>query len=410
MTSISKLAIDHPFGCQNGQSMDNTSSDIIETIRLSDRDKAKLLWAVAETSKQSVPESSRRLRVTSASTHAVLTLIGEGGAKTRFSVLARDLSRWGATLLHGQYIYPETRCELELFGLDHTVHRRVGEVRHVRHIQGMIHNIGIRFEDSIDLSEFVTLSPDEETAHLQELADDMAGCDELDEVTQIVSRVLVVDDYSGDRKLFSYWLTRAGMEVSTANDSTSAKERVEEDDYDLLIIDGIIGDEFGADLISKLRRSQYVGPILAVSADESGEIEQKARACGANEFLSKPLTADRLVNQVHELLGMDQDKDLSPIYSSFNDDREMRPLLTAFTSKLAEQIASLQNANSKNDYDTIDEIARTLKGAGSGYGLETVTEHAQKVMSALEDSVADMSVIRQSVNELIGILNRVRLR
>lgn len=390
--------------------MNNRESDIIETIRLSDRDKAKLLWAVAETSKQTVEANNRRLRVGLANNQATLTLIGEAGVKTHFSVLARDISRWGAAILHGQYVYPEARCELTLHGIDETTHLRAGEIRHVRHVQGMIHNIGIKFDQPIDLTEFTTLSPDEETKHLQELADDMAGSEDLSEVTQIVSRVLVVDDYAGDRKLYSYWLTRAGMEVSTANDVKSGKERIEEEDFDLLIVDGILGDEFGADLISKVRRSQYVGPIIAVSADETGELEEKARAAGADTFLSKPTTYDKIVEKAYELLGMDQDGDRSPIYSTFNDEQDMRPLLTAFTSKLSEQIASLQTANSKNDYEAIDEVARTLKGAGSGYGLETVTEHAQKVMNALEDSAADMSVIRQSVNELIAILNRVRLK
>lgn len=388
--------------------MNSRDQQAIETLRISDRDKSKLLWAIEETSSKKVDESKRRLRVISTNNEAVLTVVGEGGARTRFSVLTRDLSRWGASILHGRYIYPGTRCELEIRGMDNEWQERAGEIRHIRHVQGMIHNLGIHFDEPIDLTDFATLSPDEETKHLQELADDMPTGDE-GVVTQMVSRVLVVDDYASDRKLFSYWLSRAGVEVSTVNDSESARKRVEEEDFDLLVIDGRLGEESGTELIGLLRNSQFVAPILAVSASDDDERKTQSLASGANEFLGKPFTCQQLVDTAFRLMGRDPDAETDPIYSEFKDDHEMRPLLTAFTRGLSDQIKALQTANSINDYETIDEIARTLKGAGTGYGLEAITTHAVAVQNALDDSAADMAVIRQSVNELIGILNRVRL-
>lgn len=390
--------------------MQSKYDDLIETLRISDRDKSKLLWAVNEATKQKVDSTQRRLRVATEHTDAVLTLIGEGGSKTRFAVLVRDLSRWGAAVLHGRYTYPESRCELEIKSLDNAWQTRVGEIRHIRHVQGMIHNLGIRFDKPIDLTDFATLTPDEETMHLQELADDMDEGSTVDVVKQMVHRVLVVDDFASDRKLFSYWLTRAGMEVATANDAESAKERVEEQEFDLLIIDDQLGHDSGTELIGKLRRTQFVGPILAVSADEGEQIQARILGAGANTFLSKPFTYEQLTGKAYELMGVDEHGDASPIYSTLNDDKEMRPLLTAFASKLSAHIKELHSANLKNDYESIDSIARSLKGAGSGYGLAPISEHALGVMHALEDSAADMDAIRQSVNELIAVLNRVKLR
>lgn len=389
--------------------MNSRNDQPIETLRISDRDKAKLLWAVEESSTQTVDTSQRRLRVASNSNDAVLTIVGDSGGKTRFAVIARDLSRWGVSVLHGRYIYPGTRCEVDLRGMDNTWQTRVGEIRHIRHIQGMIHNVGIHFDEPIDLTDFATLSPEDETRHLQELADDMPA-DDGTVVKQMVNRVLVVDDFASDRKLFSYWLTCAGMEVSTVNDGASALDRIEEEEFDLLVIDSRLGKESGSELIQTLRRSQFVSPILSVSASEDGSMEEESLAAGANTFLRKPFTCEQLVETAFGLMGLDAGGDTEPIYSDFNDDKDMRPLLTAFTRGLSDQISQLHTANTRNDYETIEEITHTLKGAGSGYGFEVITNHSQAVLNALDDNAADMAVIRQGVNELIAILNRIKLR
>ena len=396
-------------GTRRATDMNSRDNQPIETLRISDRDKAKLLWAIDESSKRNVEDSQRRLRVNSGNTEVILTLISDNGSRTKLSVITRDLSRWGASVLHGRYVYPETRCELQIKALDGSWHTRTGEVRHSRHIQGLIHNLGIRFDASIDLSDFVMLSPDEETRHLQELADDQPH-DDMGLVKQLVQRILIVDDFASDRKLFSYWLTRAGMDVVAVGDSNSAADQMENEQFDLVIVDSRLGTESGPDLIGKLRRSQYVGPILSVSASEDEEAEQAAISSGANAFLCKPFTSDDLVEAAFSLMGLDVDADLEPIYSTLNDDDEMRPLLTAFARGIPENIEQLHAANSTNDYDTMLEIVRTLKGAGSGYGLNEITELAGQALSELNSSEADMDKIKQSVNDLIAVLNRVKLR
>lgn len=389
--------------------MKSRENQPIETLRISDRDKAKLIWAIEESSRKKVEASQRRLRVCCTHTDAVLTLIGEGGNRTRLSVLCRDLSRWGASVIHGRYIYPGTRCELEFKTLDGEPVVRNGEIRHIRHVQGLIHNLGIRFDESIDLSDFVELSPEEENQHLIELTEDMPE-DEFDESSSLSCRVLVVDDFASDRKLFGYWLSRAGMEVSTVADITTARQRVAESQYDLVVIDGMLGEESGTDLIKKLRNGQFVAPILSVSANDDAGMRAEALAAGANDFLSKPFTSEQLIDKVNSLLGMEQTVSNEPILSEFNDDKEMRPLLAAFARGLSGYVEQLQDANSRNDYETLEEVATTLKGAGSGYGLSPISVQAADVLLSLNDNAADIEKIRQSVNGLIGVMRRVKVR
>lgn len=389
--------------------MNHRDSQPIQTIRLSDRDKARLLHSIELTAKHETGNHQRRLRVPWPQHDVTLTLISENGSTIRTQVLARNLSRWGVALVHGRFVYPETRCEVKLpsaHGKDHVCN---GTVVHARHIQGLIHELGVRFDSPIDLCDFAVLTPEQETRHLKELADDMP-VSAPGEVAQLASRVLVVDDYASDRKLYSHWLNRAGMSVISVADSKSAKERAEESQFDLVMVDLRLANENGSELIRTLRNTQFVAPILAVSADDEGELESAALAAGANHFLAKPFTAAQLTTTVRELMGFNPDADSTPIFSQFNDDPEMRPLLTEFTRGMAANIDRLREAIARHDFEAIDAISHTLKGAGSGYGFAMISELADDVLNALNDSNVDISRIKHTANDLLVTLNRVKLR
>ena len=390
--------------------MNSRINQPIETLRLSDRDKTKLLWAIEQANKRDAGENARRLRVPCRNNkEAVLTLKVDGGGETPLAMLVRNLSRWGAALVNGRYVHPETRCELTIQSTNGVWHKRLGIVRHSRHIQGMIHEIGVQFDDPIELDEFVVLTPAEETRYLSELADDSPE-EESSEVIQLSSKVIIADDFASDRNLYGHWLSQAGLTITTISNATGVKEQVQKTLFDLLVTDCQLGEDNGLSMIKELRSKQFVAPIIAISADESSELEQQALDAGANAFLSKPFTQEQLVETVYKLVGIDASADLSPIYSSLKNDAEMRPLLTEFTRGLANYIDDLRDANSKNDYDTLDHLTQRLKGAGNGYGFPEITDHATQVLAALNEEMPDIDKIKLSTGELVAILNRIKLR
>lgn len=380
----------------------------IQTLRLSDRDKAKLLWAIDQVNRQDDTKDQRRLRVSCTNNEAVLTLKSEGGAETRLSMLARNLSRFGAALVHGRYVHPDTRCDLSIQASNGVWHNLPAAVRHIRHIQGTIHELGVEFETPIELGDFVTLSPAEETRYLRELADAMPEPGD-DPVDQLASRVLIVDDFACDRKLFSHWLAQAGMAVTVCGDSRSAHVQVQEQIYDLLVVDCCLGSEDGLELVRSLRQSQVVAPIICVSANETPELPQAVKDAGGNLFLKKPFKQQQFLEIAYQLTGVDADTDLSPIYSTMKDDSEMRPLLAEFSRRASNYIEELREANAQSDYQAVEVITRGLKGAGEGYGFPVISDLAGALLASLDETNAEIDSIRQASNELINALNRVKI-
>ncbi|MEM6505831.1 MAG: response regulator [Planctomycetota bacterium] len=379
----------------------------IQTLHLNDRDKAKLLWAIDQASTGEHDEQ-REVRVSCTNNEAVLTLKTDGGGETRLSVLARNLSRKGVALVHGRYIYPKSRCEVSLQALNSAWHSVLGTVQHVRHVQGTIHELGVHFDEPIDLSDFVTMSSEEETRYLRELADNMPEGDE-DDTVQLANRVLVVDDFASDRKLISHWLTQAGLNVSTAADMRSAIVQVQEQVFDLALVDYLLGADSGVDLIRELRENQFVAPIISISADETEELKAEVTGAGATCFMRKPMDAEALKQTAFELIGIDASSDLSPIFSQHKNDPEMRPLITEFTRSLAGYVEELRDANAQNNYESLELISRQLKGAGNGYGFPTVSETAGELLQSINADDADIDAIRQQASELITTLNRIKL-
>ena len=352
----------------------------------------------------------RALRVQYTEAKAVLTLHNESGGSTRLAVVPRNLSRRGMAFVHGRFIYVDSRCEVMLKTLAGEWHTLQGVIRNCRHVSGIVHEVAVVFDDAIDLSEFVNLSPEEEMIHLQELAADLPE-DSGEAVKRIAGTVLVVDDFPTDRKLFGLWLGRAGFETLSASSAADAQNHAAQNNLDLAVVDLRLGDEDGLKLIEALRASGFSSPIIAVSADDADKAADPASQAGANAFLTKPFTSEQLLEQAQTLLGVDltNDEDQQPIFSTVSDDEDMKPLLTEFVRGLNGYITKLRDANAKSDKHAIEGLTHVLKGAGSGYGFAPITEQAGQVITVLEDEQEDLEKIKHQVNALIRVLNRVKL-
>ena len=390
--------------------MKSRDHEPIETLRISDRDKQKLIDSVNEGAGKSINNERRALRVQYTEAKAILKLYMETGGTTRLAVVPRNLSRRGMAFVHGRFIYADSRCECMIKTLCGEWEVLPGVVRSCRHVSGIVHEVAVVFDSAIDLSIYVRLTPEEEMIHLQELAADISE-EEIEGAMRSTGSVLVVDDFPTDRKLFGLWLGRAGFQAQSASDAEQARQQIEQENYDLVVIDLRLKRESGLDLIRSLRAANFSSPIIAVSAEEESKAGEAAKEAGANAYLTKPFTVDQLLEQAQTLLGIDlsNEEAQQPIFSSVKGDEEMAPLLSEFVRGLGGYIAKLRDANAKDDLDAVENMTHVLKGAGSGYGFDAITEQAGEVLKIVAEETRDMEKIKKQVSALIRVLNRVKL-
>ena len=104
------------------------------------------------------------------------------------------------------------------------------------------------------------------------------------------SRILVVDDTEANRELLSRRLKRSGHVVHTAYGGKSALEAVKRTAFDLILLDLMMPDTNGLEVLTRLKEDSAVRhiPVIMISAlDEIDSIVRCIEA-GAEDYIPKP--------------------------------------------------------------------------------------------------------------------------
>lgn len=115
--------------------------------------------------------------------------------------------------------------------------------------------------------------------------------------------ILVVDDESPIRELLRSYFTRHGYEVTVAEDALSATRFADELQLHLVILDVLLPDCDGLELLQQLKTAHSNLPIIIMTGigfDE--DLLQEAIQKGAAGYVSKSLPLDQLLMEVHRTL------------------------------------------------------------------------------------------------------------
>jgi CheY-like chemotaxis protein len=107
--------------------------------------------------------------------------------------------------------------------------------------------------------------------------------------------VLIVDDDAITHVIFAHIIGRMRCHSRGVESGREAIEELEQRSYDLILLDAHLPDMHGAEVARAVRRGQTPNtPIIAVSSDDSEENIRLLKEAGANEFIAKPVLAQRL--------------------------------------------------------------------------------------------------------------------
>lgn len=85
----------------------------------------------------------------------VLDIQHPGGTTSSYLVQPRNISIGGMSLNHGGFIAPRTPCVVRLIDLDGQEFRVEGRVLGCRCVGGRLHDVGVSFNEPIELEQFV---------------------------------------------------------------------------------------------------------------------------------------------------------------------------------------------------------------------------------------------------------------
>lgn len=122
-----------------------------------------------------------------------------------------------------------------------------------------------------------------------------------------MAKIIVVDDDKVVRTIVEKTLSRAGHTVQVAVDGQKALSMIENDKYDLAILDILLpGLLNGFKLIGKTKSVSSKIIVFAITGHGKQSHQRKAMSLGADEFMVKPVKPQYLLDKVNEYLGIDK--------------------------------------------------------------------------------------------------------
>jgi two-component system, OmpR family, KDP operon response regulator KdpE len=205
-----------------------------------------------------------------------------------------------------------------------------------------------------------------------------------------MSRILVVDDEPGIRKVVRDGLERAGHEVETAVDGEEALGFLEEKEFDLVVTDLAMPKKGGLELVREIRRTSPV-PILALTVRHEEREKVRLLDAGADDYVTKPFGVEELLARVRALLRRRDPRQTSPAQLRWADivvDLEghtvekagkrvhLTPTEFALLSRLAEKPGAVF---------THRQLLTAVWGTTAGVTNDTLRVHMGSLRRKLED-------------------------
>jgi len=121
-------------------------------------------------------------------------------------------------------------------------------------------------------------------------------------------RILIVEDSPTMRQLLVFALRRLpGVDIVEAQDGMDGLRKLSGGHFDLALIDINIPVIYVSNLISLIRceESRKVIPIVVITTEGAKEDRDRALVLGANEYLTKPIQANRVLAVARGLLKLE---------------------------------------------------------------------------------------------------------
>jgi len=134
--------------------------------------------------------------------------------------------------------------------------------------------------------------------------------------------ILLVEDEENFHEALRLNLELEGYSVSSAYDGSQAIKSIEQEYFDLIILDIMLPEVDGITVIETIRVQNNEIPILILSAKNSSADRVLGLKKGADDYLTKPFNLEELLLRVHKLIEKNkklQDKDsIGHVYSFGN--------------------------------------------------------------------------------------------
>lgn len=110
--------------------------------------------------------------------------------------------------------------------------------------------------------------------------------------------ILIVEDEIGIVQFLQQGLQEEGYQITTANDGSKGFELIQEQKFDLILLDWMLPKINGLDLCKAIRIKDQTTPIIFLTAKDTVQETIEGLKAGANDYIKKPFSFEELVERI----------------------------------------------------------------------------------------------------------------
>ena len=113
--------------------------------------------------------------------------------------------------------------------------------------------------------------------------------------------ILVVEDEKNLNDAMCHVLTEDGCHAKAAYDGKAGYELAKTGEYDVVVLDVMLPEMDGFEVVHQLRRDGVATPVIIVTAKTSTTDKIEGLDCGADDYMTKPIDTDELLARIRAL-------------------------------------------------------------------------------------------------------------
>ncbi len=213
-------------------------------------------------------------------------------------------------------------------------------------------------------------------------------------------RILLVDDSEDNRALTLAFLRRSGSEIDIAEHGAAALARVEQEHFDLILMDMQMPVMDGYEATRRIRALEAESgrprvPIIALTAYAFREQGARCFEAGCDAHVAKPVDKRTLLDAIRSCT---EEVRVDP-------DDEVADLLPQYLVHRRADVDALWKAIADGDWALVSRIGHNMKGTGKGYGLPRISEIGARLEAS--GRASDRREIALALSALESFLARV---
>ena len=245
------------------------------------------------------------------------------------------------------------------------------------------------------------------------------------------ARVLVVEDNAINQQVARELLTAAGMEVQVADNGIQALERLDQESFNLVLMDIQMPEMDGLECTRQIRDRAADNhalrnlPIIAMTAHAMTGDREKSLAAGMNDHVSKPLDPEQFYAVLAGWLGnrwrgapamavLPDDGGALPEFTAINTTDGLRcvagnrtlyrSLLRDFNRENRDMARDIRESLKSGDRERAQRLAHTLKGVAGNIGARAVREAARKLELAVIEGENGVDTPLKELEEALALV------